>query len=95
VAEGVDRIEAGRLAGRIEAEEDVVANAKTAGVRAAGRLFEFAMSVDRIVRLARSHRADVIAMGTHGGTGFRRALLGSVAARVIAFAACPVLTVRA
>jgi nucleotide-binding universal stress UspA family protein len=33
-------------------------------------------------------------MGTHGRRGAARLLLGSVAARVIATAPCPVLTVR-
>jgi nucleotide-binding universal stress UspA family protein len=50
---------------------------------------------ERIVRLAKTRRADVIVMGTHGRTGFRRAILGSVAARVVALATCPVLTVHA
>lgn len=33
-------------------------------------------------------------MGTHGRTGVARFFLGSVAARVLALARCPVLTVR-
>jgi nucleotide-binding universal stress UspA family protein len=33
-------------------------------------------------------------MGTHGRRGAARLLLGSVAARVIAMAPCPVLTLR-
>ncbi len=37
---------------------------------------------------------DLIVMGTHGRTGFRRLFLGSVAARVVQHAECPVLTVR-
>ena len=48
-----------------------------------------------IARLARSRRAAMIVMGTHGRTGVKRVLLGSVAARVLSLAACPVLTVRA
>ena len=48
----------------------------------------------RIARAARSNRADVIVMGTHGRTGLARAFLGSVAARVLASATCPVVTVR-
>jgi universal stress protein A len=34
-------------------------------------------------------------MGTHGRTGLPRLLLGSVAARVVTTAPCPVMTVRA
>jgi nucleotide-binding universal stress UspA family protein len=46
------------------------------------------------VRAARSKRADVLVLGTHGRTGLPRFFLGSVAARVLATAPCPVLTVR-
>jgi nucleotide-binding universal stress UspA family protein len=49
---------------------------------------------DVIVRTARTRRADLIVMGTHGRSGFSRVLLGSVASRVIVTAPCPVLTVR-
>jgi universal stress protein A len=47
-----------------------------------------------IVRAARSKRVDVLVLGTHGRTGLPRFFLGSVAARVLATAPCPVLTVR-
>ena len=73
----------------------LVAAAKAAGARASGTLLGFGVPADSIARLAKSRRADVIVIGTHGRTGFRRALMGSVAARVIALARCPVLTVRA
>src|SRR3990172_4207161 len=49
---------------------------------------------DRIARVARSKRADLIVMGTHGRSGLSKFFLGSVAERVIALAPCPVLTVR-
>lgn len=39
--------------------------------------------------------ADLIVMGTHGRTGLSHLLLGSVAARVVQHASCPVLTVKA
>jgi len=38
--------------------------------------------------------ADVIVMGTHGRRALTRALLGSVADRVVRHARCPVLTIR-
>jgi nucleotide-binding universal stress UspA family protein len=38
--------------------------------------------------------ADLIAIGSHGHTGVRYALLGSVAARVARQAPCPVLTIK-
>jgi nucleotide-binding universal stress UspA family protein len=49
---------------------------------------------DKIARVARSKRADLIVMGTHGRSGLSKFFLGSVAERVIARAPCPVLTVR-
>ncbi len=38
---------------------------------------------------------DLVVMGSHGRTGIRRVLLGSVAEKVLRHAACPVLIVRA
>jgi nucleotide-binding universal stress UspA family protein len=48
---------------------------------------------DRIVDYAERHAIDLIVVGTHGRTGFSRALIGSVAERVVRTASCPVLTV--
>ena len=47
-----------------------------------------------IVGAAARERADLIVIGTHGRSGLDRALLGSVADRVIRLAPCPVVTVR-
>ena len=49
---------------------------------------------DTIVRMARERGADLIVMGTHGHTGLRHVLLGSVAEHVVRLAPCPVLTVK-
>lgn len=47
-----------------------------------------------IVDTAKSTRADLIVMATHGHTGLAHMLMGSVAEKVVRTAACPVLTVR-
>lgn len=47
-----------------------------------------------IARYAEEHAIDLIVMGTHGRTGLRHVLLGSVAERVLRQATCAVLTVR-
>jgi nucleotide-binding universal stress UspA family protein len=47
-----------------------------------------------IIGLARDMHADLIVMGSHGRTGIKRLLLGSVAEKVIGHASCPVLIVK-
>jgi nucleotide-binding universal stress UspA family protein len=47
-----------------------------------------------IVRAAAESGADVIVIATHGETGWRHAIFGSVAERVVRLAPCPVLTIR-
>ncbi len=49
----------------------------------------------QIVRYAERKGIDLIVLGTHGRSGVSRALLGSVAERVVRTAPCPVLTVPA
>ena len=47
-----------------------------------------------ITTVAEKLGADVIVMGTHGRTGLVRALLGSVAAKVVRHSKVPVVTIR-
>jgi len=47
-----------------------------------------------IVETAEELGAGMIVMGTHGRTGLPRALLGSVAEKVVRSAKCPVVTVH-
>ena len=67
------------------AEKDGV---KATSLIAKGRPFE------QIVHLANGLEMDLIVMGTYGGRGAERILLGSVAERVIEYAHCPVLVVK-
>ena len=46
-----------------------------------------------IINLAKSNKIGMIVMGTHGTGGLTRALLGSVADKVIRTSSCPVLLV--
>jgi nucleotide-binding universal stress UspA family protein len=48
---------------------------------------------ETILDYAAKKDIDLIAIGTHGRTGFERLLLGSVAEKVLKLATCPVLTV--
>jgi nucleotide-binding universal stress UspA family protein len=47
-----------------------------------------------LIRVARDEQADMIVMGTHGRTGFRRLVLGSIARNVMQHAPCSVLISR-
>jgi nucleotide-binding universal stress UspA family protein len=49
---------------------------------------------EAIVKAAQAKQADLIILGSHGRTGLRRLLMGSVAERVIGQAHCPVLVVK-
>jgi nucleotide-binding universal stress UspA family protein len=62
------------------------------GVRATSLLVD-GVPADMIVRAARAQHALLLVVGTHGRTGPRRLLLGSVATKVVALARCPVLIV--
>lgn len=47
-----------------------------------------------ITRFSREENVDLIVMATHGRTGVKHALLGSVAEKVVRISAVPVLTVK-
>jgi len=47
-----------------------------------------------IIRCAVEIQADLIVCGTHGRTGLKHAIIGSVAENVVRKSPCPVLTVR-
>jgi nucleotide-binding universal stress UspA family protein len=48
----------------------------------------------QIADLAQELKADLIVMPSHGRTGLKRLLIGSVAERVVRLAHCPVLVMR-
>ena len=47
-----------------------------------------------VVEFARQTLQELLVVGTHGRTGLRHALVGSVAERVVRRATCPVLTIH-
>ena len=48
----------------------------------------------KIVAKAAEKEVDLIVMSTHGRTGIKQVLIGSVTAQVVAHADCPVLSIR-
>lgn len=67
--------------------------AEAAGVRAETYVGE-AEADEAIVNLATEKKVDMIVMGSHGRTGLRRLLMGSVTEKVIGNAPCPVLVAK-
>ncbi len=49
---------------------------------------------ERIIDVAEKEKVDLIVVGSHGRTGLKRLLMGSVAERVIGHASCTVLVVK-
>ena len=47
-----------------------------------------------VIEIARETTADLIILATHGYTGLKHVLLGSVAEKIVRHAPCPVLSVR-
>jgi nucleotide-binding universal stress UspA family protein len=50
-------------------------------------------AIDQICSAARQPDVDLIVTSTHGRTGFKHALIGSVAEHVVRYAECPVMVV--
>jgi nucleotide-binding universal stress UspA family protein len=73
--------------------EDLVARLAKDGATATG-LVKIGTPVDEINRAIAEHRIDLVVMGTHGRTGLRHLVAGSVAERVVRSSAVPVLTIR-
>jgi nucleotide-binding universal stress UspA family protein len=67
--------------------------AEAEGVKAESYVGE-AEADEAIVKLAKEQGADLIVVGSHGRTGLRRLLMGSVTEKVIGTAPCPVLVVK-
>ena len=47
-----------------------------------------------VTEIAREQKSDLIILATHGYTGLKHVLLGSVAEKIVRHAPCPVLSVR-
>ncbi len=98
-AEQVDRIRQGNFGGMTELREDAEDATGTVATRAAER--DVAV-VERhaggqphrvVADYVDANEIDLVVMGSHGRSGVKRALLGSVTERVLRSTSCPVLVV--
>lgn len=72
---------------------EVKKQAEAAGVPAETFVGE-AEAYQAINNLTQEQKAEIIVLGSHGRTGLRRLLMGSVTEKVIGYAPCPVLVVK-
>lgn len=70
-----------------------VAEAEALGVKQVESAASIGDPAEEITGFARRGGFDVIVLGTHGRTGLKHALLGSVAEKVVRLAPCVVVTV--
>ena len=84
--------------GKVEAHrmfEDVVELAEEYGVNVQTEIIQSKGAVaNEILKYAKEEKINLIVIGTRGRSGVKKALLGSVASKVVASAECPVLVVR-
>lgn len=91
-AEAPDFIE--KMVDNARETAEVVENmAKSAGLRSQSFVRE-GEAHKKIIDLAKKLESSIICMGSHGRTGLRRLLMGSVTEKVIGSAPCPVLVVK-
>lgn len=79
-----------------EAKEKLDALVEDLSPRTSARLrplVEEGRASNTIIDVARREGCDMIVLGSHGRSGFKRLVLGSVAEAVVRGASCPVLTV--
>jgi nucleotide-binding universal stress UspA family protein len=74
--------------------EEVKELAASRGLLAEGFAREAECANEVITDIARKQSIDLIVVGSHGRTGLKRLLMGSVTESVIAHAPCPVLVVK-
>lgn len=72
---------------------NVIKQAEKAGVKAQG-IVRSGEPYVQITKIAKKKKADLIVMGTHGRTGIKRLLMGSVTSGVIGHTTSAVLVVK-
>lgn len=73
--------------------EPVLARVRAEGVKARGEILA-GHAPKELAALAEKSDAAMLVLGTHGRTGLKKLVMGSIANQVVATAPCPVLTVR-
>ncbi len=85
---------AAEMTAQAEKNLEALASESLQGCQAEATVLRHASPGEAIAEHATKISADLVVVGSHGRTGLRRILLGSVAERVVRLAKCPVLVVR-
>lgn len=64
------------------------------GIQVQSKIIRGVSAADGIISIADEVNADLIVMGSHGRTGFKKVMLGSVAQNVLTLSPIPVLIVK-
>jgi universal stress protein A len=91
---GPDNVEERAKEAAEEALQAAVTEITGRGVRCSS-LVGSGSPAERLVSMVGENDIDLVVMATHGFTGLKHALMGSVAERVVRTCPCPVLTVKA
>ncbi|MHB8069233.1 MAG: universal stress protein [Desulfobaccales bacterium] len=86
--------EEGEIPGAEEIVRQMLAAANQAGVAFQGVVPQGQPADDGIIQTAIKNEVDLIVVGSHGRTGLKRLLMGSVTERIIGESPCPVLVVK-
>jgi len=89
----VSRQTQGQMRARVANKLSALARTHAGGVHLGRPLIKAGKPWEIIVSTASKAGVDLIVLGTHGYTGLKHAVLGSVAERVVRHSSCPVLTV--
>lgn len=89
----VNTYEEGVYSDTEERLHDVIERRVPSGIRSRS-LLRYGEPSTEIVKIAEEEGADLIVIATHGLTGWRHLVFGSVAEKVVRLACCPVLSLR-
>lgn len=73
---------------------DLQARLSSQGIKVQTVIIEGGRTVQAITECAKKHSVDLIVIATHGYTGMKKLLMGSVASRVLHESCMPVLLIR-
>ncbi|MCX8030837.1 MAG: universal stress protein [Thermodesulfovibrionales bacterium] len=74
--------------------QTAVSKLKEAGIKNIKEVIEFGSPAETIVEVADREKVDEIIVASRGRHGVKKLLMGSVAARVLEWAKCPVVVVK-